>query len=144
MQELSLETAGEAWGHASEAAEVTVEMALSGEADREGDVRERELGGAEHLLNVLEAAAEEIPVRGYAERLLEGAREMVRGEACHGGQNVEADLFTDMRLDEITDAVFHGGRKAASARVWRFGHGDKAEHAQAGLCVNYGFGPATG
>jgi hypothetical protein len=56
---------------------VAVEVALVGKADGEGDVGQRELRVAEHLLDVLEAAAKQIPVRRNAERLLEGAGEMV-------------------------------------------------------------------
>ena len=51
--QLSFEAAGEAWGHAGEAAEVAVEVALVGEANGQGDVRERELRVPEHLLDVL-------------------------------------------------------------------------------------------
>ena len=75
--ELPLEATGETGGHAGEAAEVAVEVALVGEADGQGNVGQRELRVAEHLLDVLEAATEEIPVRRHAERLLEGAGEMV-------------------------------------------------------------------
>jgi len=123
---------------------VAVEVALVGEANGEGDVGERELRVAEHLFDVLESAAEKIAMRGYAKRLLEGAGEMVGGEAGHGGECVEADLFADVRLDEIADAVFHCGRKAASARVWGFGHRHKVEHAEAWLGMNNRFGPAAG
>jgi hypothetical protein len=77
-RKLSFEAAGEARGHAGEAAEVTVEVALVGKADSEGNVGQRELCVAEHLLDMLEAAAKEIPVRRHAHRLLEGASEMVR------------------------------------------------------------------
>jgi len=48
----------------------------------------------------------------------------------------EADLFTDVRLDEIADAVLHGGGEAASASVGRLGHGHEAEHAEARLRVD--------
>ncbi len=82
---LALEAAGETGGHAGEAAEVAVEVALVGEADGQGDVGQRELGVAQHLLDVLEAAAKQIPVRRHANGLLEGASEMMWGEAGHGG-----------------------------------------------------------
>ena len=123
---------------------MAVEVALVGEADGQGDVGERELGVAEHLLDVLEAAAQQVPVRGHADRVLEGAGEMVRREACHGGQSVEADLFADVRFDEIADAMLHEGGEAASLRVWRFGYGHEAEHAEARLGVNDGFGRVAG
>jgi hypothetical protein len=144
MRWLALDAAGEAWGHAGEAAEVSVEVALVGETDGEGDMGQRKLRVAEHLLDVLEAAAKEIPVGRHANRLLEGAGEMVRRESCHGGQSAEADLLTDVRLDEIADAVFHGRREAASVQVWRFGHGHEAEHAQPRLRVNNSFRPVAG
>src|SRR4029077_2115274 len=105
------------------------------------DVGERKLGVAEHLLDVLKAAAEEIAVRREAGVLLEGASEMVRRKAGHGGQGIEADFFADVRLDEVADPMFHRGREAASAEVWRFGHEHEAEHAQARLRMDDGFGP---
>jgi len=144
MRWLPLEAAGEARGHSGEAAEVTIEVALVGEADGESDVGERELGVAEHLLDVLEAAAEEIAVRRHADGLLEGAGEMVRRKAGHGGQGLEADFLADVRLNEVADAMFHRGGEAASDEVWRFGHGHKAKHAQARLRMDDGFGPIAG
>jgi len=43
-------------------------------------------------------------------------------------------IFSPMcDLDEFANAIFQGGRKAASVQVWRFGHRHEAEHAQPGL-----------
>ena len=122
---------------------MAVEVALVGEADGEGDVGQRELRVAEHLLDVLEAAAEQIPVWRHSYRLLEGAGEMVLGEAGDCGQGVEANLLADVGLNEFANAIFQRGRKAASVQVWRFGHGHETEHAQPGMRVNYGFRPTS-
>ena len=75
---------------------MAVQVALVGEPDGQGDVGEGELRVPEHLFDVFEAATEQIAVRRHTERLLERASEMVRGEASHGGQGVEADLFADV------------------------------------------------
>jgi len=122
---------------------VAVEVALVGKADGQGDVGERELSVAEHLLDVLQAATEHVAVRRHAEGLLEGAGKMVRGEAGESGESVEADLFADVRLDKIADAVLHGGGKAAALRIGRHGHGHEAEHAEARLGMDDGFGPVA-
>jgi len=83
------------------------------------------LGVAEHLPDVLEAAAEKISVRRHANGLLKCASEMMWGEAGHGGQSVEADLLADVRFDEFANAIFQGGRKAASFRSGASGIGMK-------------------
>src|SRR5437899_2688106 len=141
---LAVEAAGEAGGHAGEAAEVAVEVALVGKADGESEVGERKLGIAKHLLDMFQAAPEQVTVRRDAERLLKSAGKMVRREACHRGQGVETDLFADVRLDEIADTVLHGRGKAAALCVGSFGHGHEAEHAETRLGVNDGFGPIAG
>ena len=123
---------------------MAIKVALVGEAGGEGDVRERELRVAEHLLDMLEPAAKEIAVRRNAERLLESAGEVVRGETGDGREGVEADLFADVRFDEIADAIFNCGRKSAAVCVWSGGHGHVAEHAKPGLGVDQGFRPTAG
>ena len=122
---------------------MTVQVALVGKADGEGDVGERELGVAEHLPDMLEAAAEKISVRRHTNGLLKGASEMVWRKAGHGGQRIEADFLADVQLDEFANAIFQGGRKTASVQVWRFGHRHETEHAQPGLRVNDCFGPVA-
>ena len=112
---------------------MAIEVALVGEADGERDVGERELRVAEHLLDALEAAAQQIPVRWRSNRLLERAREMVWGKTGHRRQGIQADLFADVRLDEFANAIFQRWRKAPSVEVWRLRHRHEPEHAQPGL-----------
>jgi hypothetical protein len=73
-------------GLAGDVAEGAAEGAQAAPAGPKGDLGDREVGVAEERGRPLDAAGEQVAVRGEAERLLEGAGEVGGGDAAHARQ----------------------------------------------------------
>ena len=81
------------------------QVALVREARSQGDLGQRQLRLTKHLFYVLHPALQQVPMRRYADRLLEGARKVIGRKSRDRGQSTQADSLADMFLNEIANAV---------------------------------------
>src|SRR5712671_2723761 len=75
------------------------ERARLAEAEGEPDLGDRVPARGQHDLGLLDAASGVIAMRWHAERLLEGAAEIIGGEPGETGKRRERDLLEQMLLD---------------------------------------------
>jgi hypothetical protein len=94
------------------------QMALIGKSGRNRYFRKRESGFAQHSLGALQTPAQKVTVGRHPHRLVEAAREMMRGEPCHGSQCIEAYFLFQMRLYILADAL-RDYRRQSSASLGR-------------------------
>ena len=80
-------------------------MALVGKSGCSRYFRQREPGFTQHSLGTLQTPAQKVAVGRHSHRLVEGAREMMRGEPCHGSQSIEAYFLVQMGFDVLADAL---------------------------------------
>jgi hypothetical protein len=103
--DLSFQSAGETWGHASQSAEVPSEVTLVGKPDGQCDLRQRQSSVTEQVFNMFEASLQQIAVRWLSNRLSEGTCEMVRGKPRHRSESVESYLLVEMRFNVFAYTV---------------------------------------
>ena len=84
------------------------QMALVGKSGYGRYFREREPGFMQHSLGTFQTPAQQVAVGRHSYRLVEGAREMMRGEACHGSQGLQAYFLVQMRFHILADALRNG------------------------------------
>jgi hypothetical protein len=89
---------------------------LVAESGGDRDLRERQLGFDEKMLDVLDSALEHEPVRRHARRLLERAREVPGRQAGELSQYAIADVFLQMGENVFTDSPKCARRQAAARR----------------------------
>src|SRR6202040_3075912 len=95
------------------------------EAERQRDFGHRQRALGQHCLGALDATIHVISVRRHAERLLEGAAEMVRTELREPCEHAKGYLLAQMLLDIGGDdpllakpqAAFHLGAACARAAL---------------------------
>lgn len=91
--------------HPRLAAKMAGQVALVAKTGRQGDLGQRQLRLSQHLLDVIQPAAQKIAVRWHPHGLVEGARKMVPRKPGHGGERIEADSPVKIRFDVIADAT---------------------------------------
>jgi hypothetical protein len=80
-------------------------MALVAKPDLFSDLGEGRIGPANQSFRVLEPTLHDITLRTNADRLLEGAAEMIGAETGHTGEICQGQPVIQMRLDVIADAL---------------------------------------
>jgi len=118
-------------------------MALIGKAGRQGDLGQRQLGISQQLLDMIQPPAQQVTVRRHSYGLVEGAREMISRESCHGREGIEADLLVKMRFDVIANAAREAGRQPAAPGGWRFSHRQMAQGVYSWAGVDNCFRPVA-
>lgn len=91
-------------------------MAVAGKAKGERDVRDRRTVRQQHLLCLLNPPLGNVAAGWLAKRRLERLAEMVRAESRFRGERCEADIFVQMRLDEVDDPSPARGAETACRR----------------------------
>jgi hypothetical protein len=118
-------------------------MALVGKSGYGRYFREREPGFMQHSLGTFQTPAQKVAVGRHSYRLVEGAREMMRGQPCHGSQNIEAYFLVQMRFHILADALRNYRRQSAAAARGRLFNRQMVECADARAAMHERFGPAT-
>src|ERR1700733_11424888 len=107
MARLPVFPPGQAGRHASSPPEMPGQMALVGKSGCHRYFRQRESGFTQHSLGTLQTPAQKVSMGGTSHRLVEGTREMVRGEPCHGSQSIQAYFLVQMGFHVLADALRH-------------------------------------
>jgi len=118
-------------------------MALVGKSGCGRYFREREPGFTQHTLDALETPAQNVTVRRRSDRLVEGAREMMRGKPCHRSESLEAYFLVEMGFDVLADAFRRYRRQSATVSRGWFGCRQMAQRTDARAAVHKRFGPAA-
>ena len=81
------------------------EVRLVGEARSRRDVGKLRTASLDQVTGAVEPPREQEPMRRFAERLLERAREMSGREPGLTRQRVDAQPLVELRLDQLEDAT---------------------------------------
>src|SRR5215813_14306688 len=80
------------------------------------NLRKRKVGVSEQLLCMLDPSLHYVVVGRYPERLTERAGKMMDRQLCDVGELFQSDIFLQMRIDVLANAISACGGKAPAIR----------------------------
>jgi hypothetical protein len=119
------------------------QVALIGKSGGKGYLRQRQLGVAEHPLNLLQASIQKITVRWHSDGLVERASEMMRGQPGQRSQIVETDFLLQVGVDVLADPLCQCWRQPPTAGRRRLIDWQMTQGIDARLAVDNRLGPTA-